>query len=577
MTDKANGHTLALGRYAALAFCRADILFEVSDDGRILFCSGPTSRFFGDEASKLVGTSILDFIHPEDQQIMRDTLAIRKSSARIDDLLVKARSAKGVETDIAISGYRVPDFDNNFFIAVKIAPKQTLALGKRPGDRDEDTGMLSQEAFVDTAAQRVAALEATGGKAKVSMVNIGDLAEAGIAEGSADESKVLRAIGEVLSSESLGGDTAGRLDDNNFSLVHDEDMSAEDLSVKIANALSSAAPGMSSLMPKIATMDASATGMDEKQLAKAMLFSLQEFTRNDGVLPEGDLADALQRGLERNVQAVDRFKSICENGSFDLVYMPVCTLDKERKLHHYEALTRFREEAGESPFQLITLAEEVGVIATFDLAVARRAMETIDRVIESGAKSTPVAINVSGHSISDPKFCASLRTLLMNRYGMENYLSLEITESAAIQDLEGVNAAIQEFRRQGYKVALDDFGAGAASFDYLNSFDVDTVKFDGPVVKRAVGTKKGKAFLASMATLCHEIDVETIAEMVEDGPLADFLGTCGIELGQGWYFGKPMPEDQAFPGLPPLKPAAAAAKPSEDDGMSLLERLRAGG
>ena len=67
----------------------------------------------------------------------------------------------------------------------------------------------------------------------------------------------------------------------------------------------------------------------------------------------------------------------------------------------------------------------------------------------------------------------------------------------------------------------------------MNSFDVDTVIFDGPVVKRAVGTRKSKAFLASMATLCHEIGVETIAEMVEDQALADFLKQCGIELGQG--------------------------------------------
>lgn len=569
---------MALGRYAALALCRADVLLEVKDNGVIIFCKGPTKKFFGEPDSALVGTSILDFIHPDDQHVIREILAGRRSDARIDDLLVRARSASGAETDIAISGYRVPDFDNNFFLAIKIAPRQTLPLGQRPGDRDESTGMLSSDAFVDTAAQRVAAFEATGGKAKVSMVKIGDLAGAGIAEGSEEEGKVLRAIGEVLSAESLGGDTAGRIDDENFSLVHSEDMDAQGLSEKIANALSRAAPGTSSLMPKIATMDAASSGMDEKQLAKAMMYSLQEFTRNGGEMPDGDLAGALQRGLERNVQAVERFRKICDNGSFDLVYMPVCSL-KDSHIHHYEALTRFREEAGESPFQLITLAEEVGVIPEFDLAVATRALETIDRVLSVGGQITPIAVNVSGHSISDPDFCNSLRKLLINKYGMENHLSLEITESAQIQDLKGVNTAIQEFRRQGYKVALDDFGAGAASFDYLNSFDVDTVKFDGPVVKRAVATKKGKAFLASMATLCHEIEVETIAEMVEDEALARFLGTCGIELGQGWYFGKPMPAEQAFLALKaqhPAKPAIKVQPKAADDGLSLMERLRAG-
>ncbi len=576
METSSNNLMQALSRYAALVFCRADVLFQVNDQGVIKFCTGPTERFFGESDRNLVGSNLLDFIHPDDQSTVRELFGARGVNVRIDDLLLEARSASGVETEIALSGYRVPDFENDFFLAIKIAPKQTLPLGKRPGDRDESTGMLSNEAFVETASQRAAAYEATGGKAKVSMVKIGDLAGAGIAEGSEEEGKVLRALGEVLSAESLGGDTAGRIDDENFSVLHGDNVDPASLTAKIANAISHAAPGTTNLMPKIATMDADSSGMDNKQLAKAMLYSLQEFTRNDGEMPDGNLSDALQRGLERNVLAVERFKNICENGTFDLVYMPVCSL-KDSSIHHYEALTRFREEAGESPFQLITLAEEVGVIHDFDMAVARRAVETIERVLSVGGQMTPIAINVSGHSISNPAFCDNLHQLLDTKHGIDKHLSLEITESAQIEDLKGVNMCLQDFRRQGFKVALDDFGAGAASFDYLNSFDVDTVKFDGPVVKRAVSTKKGKAFLASMATLCHEIEVETIAEMVEDQPLAEFLGTCGIELGQGWYFGKPMPEEVAFVALKTTQPnvqKVAAPPTAATDGLSLMERLQ---
>ena len=580
--DSNNNHLMqALSRYAPLVFCRADALFQLNDQGVIKFCTGPTQKFFGEADNKLVGSNLLDFIHPDDQSTVREILHARGENVRIDDLILQARTATGVQTEIALSGYRVPDFEDDFFLANKTSPRQTLPLGKRPGDRDESTGMLSNEAFVETAAQRAAAYEATGGKAKVSMVKIGQLADAGIVEGSEEEGRVLRAIGEVLSAESLGGDTAGRIDDESFSVLHGDNVDSEGLSAKIANALSRAAPSTTNLMPKVATVDANAAGMDNKQLAKAMLYSLQEFTRNDGEMPSGDLSDALQRGLERNVQAVERFKNICDKDSFDLVYMPVCSL-KDSSLHHYEALTRFREEAGESPFQLITLAEEVGVIHDFDLAVARRAVETIEKVLSVGGQVTPIAINVSGHSISDSEFCGNLHKLLDTKHGIDQHLSLEITESAQIEDLKGVNACLQDFRRQGFKVALDDFGAGAASFDYLNSFDVDTVKFDGPVVKRAVATKKGKAFLASMATLCHEIDVETIAEMVEDQPLAEFLGTCGVELGQGWYFGKPMPQEAAFLALKMAQPEAKkvstppAAKEAAKDSLSLTERLQAG-
>ncbi len=569
-----SAHSVNLGRFAALAFCRADILFQVSQDLTIKFCTGPAHAFFGKRDAELIGLSFLDIIHPDDRSIVNDIFRVKSRDARVDDLMVRATTPTNSQAEIAISGYRVPDFDNDYFLAIKIAPKQTVPIGRKPEDRDTESGVLNNDAFVDAATQRVRSYEAAGGKPKVSMINIGDLSEAGIQSGSAQEAEVLKAIGQTLSKESLGGDTAGRIDDENFSIVHGEDVDAVGLSEKISNVLSVAAPQATSLVPKVATVDAKAGGMDDKQLAKAMLYSLQEFTKNDGELPEGDLSTILEKKMEENVKDVERFKRICAEGSFDLVYMPVASL-KDGSFHHFEALTRFREAAGESPFQLITLAEEVGIIPTFDLAVAQRSILTIEAAKKTGP-FTPIAINVSGHSISDPKFCADLKKLLTERFGNEDHLSLEITESAQITDLEGVNEAIQQFRRIGFKVALDDFGAGAASFDYLNSFDVDTVKFDGPVVKRAVSTKKGKAFLASMATLCHEIEVETIAEMVEDEALAEFLGSCGIELGQGWYFGKPMPTEEAFPGIQLNLPKPGGDAEFFEKGQSLMERISSG-
>jgi EAL domain-containing protein (putative c-di-GMP-specific phosphodiesterase class I) len=112
--------------------------------------------------------------------------------------------------------------------------------------------------------------------------------------------------------------------------------------------------------------------------------------------------------------------------------------------------------------------------------------------------------------------------------------------------LEGVNRSIQLFRQKGFKVALDDFGAGAAGFDYLNTLEVDAVKFDGPVVKRAFATEKGKAFLASMAALCNQTGIETVAEMVETEELAKFLAGIGVHLGQGYYFAKPTQNLDTF-------------------------------
>lgn len=117
---------------------------------------------------------------------------------------------------------------------------------------------------MDAATQRIKSYEAASGKPKVSMINIGDLSEASIEAGSNKENAVLKAIGQALNTEFLGGDTAGQIDDENFSVVHGEGVDATVLSEKISHAMQAAAPETKSLTPKVATMDGASNGMDDK-------------------------------------------------------------------------------------------------------------------------------------------------------------------------------------------------------------------------------------------------------------------------------------------------------------------------
>ena len=112
----------------------------------------------------------------------------------------------------------------------------------------------------------------------------------------------------------------------------------------------------------------------------------------------------------------------------------------------------------------------------------------------------------------------------------------EITESARILDLEHANEVIQDLRKRGFHVCLDDFGAGEAAFDYLRELDVDFVKIDGKYVKDAASNSRDKAFLIAMSGLCHDLGITTIAEGIENEEILDFLRGCGITYGQGYVF-----------------------------------------
>jgi EAL domain-containing protein (putative c-di-GMP-specific phosphodiesterase class I) len=126
---------------------------------------------------------------------------------------------------------------------------------------------------------------------------------------------------------------------------------------------------------------------------------------------------------------------------------------------------------------------------------------------------------------------------------------LEITESAHMTDLAAANEFIQKLRGEGFPVCLDDFGAGAANFQCLSSMEVGVVKLDGSAVRNAQKARKGKAFLKPLVSLCRELGVESIAEMVAAEKGLKFIHECGVQYVQVYLFGKPNKEIKTFERL----------------------------
>jgi EAL domain-containing protein (putative c-di-GMP-specific phosphodiesterase class I) len=150
-----------------------------------------------------------------------------------------------------------------------------------------------------------------------------------------------------------------------------------------------------------------------------------------------------------------------------------------------------------------------------------------------------VAINVSGRSLSDPAYVQDLRQALKKYPGFGRRMLFEMTESAEVKDLAAVNAVLQELRREGHPVCLDDFGAGAAAFHYLRALTVDFVKIDGSYVKDVLSNRQDIPFLKAIASLCRDLKIKMIAEMIEDAGTVDLMRAMGVQFGQGYYFGRP--------------------------------------
>jgi len=208
-------------------------------------------------------------------------------------------------------------------------------------------------------------------------------------------------------------------------------------------------------------------------------------------------------------------------------------------LHHHECLIRF--DGDQSPFAMIRMAEELDIIEDLDCAVAE---ETVKRLRVDKSGRSRLAFNASGRSIISPTFIGALEQLAQGGT-LARRLIVEVTESAAIDDLGLARRHIEALQTLGIEVCLDDFGKGASSFAYLQQLPIDVVKIDGAYVRELTSSGRDDAMIRHLVSLCRELDVATVAEMVETQAVEDILRRAGVDYAQGWLYGQPSDEPRS--------------------------------
>jgi EAL domain-containing protein (putative c-di-GMP-specific phosphodiesterase class I) len=238
------------------------------------------------------------------------------------------------------------------------------------------------------------------------------------------------------------------------------------------------------------------------------------------------------------VAGIERLKAAIAEGAFSMAFQPILAL-ANRRPHHHEALLRLTIDWPTA--EAIHFAERVGLIEALDLAVVDKVIAMLHRRPE-----VRVAVNLSGSSLENPAFAASLEGVLGGHRALAGRLLLEITETSEIRELVQVNRVVQRVRQAGFQVCLDDFGSGANAFHYLRAFAVDMVKIDGLYTRSALKEPTDRAFLKAMVGLCRDLGVATVAEMIETEAQAALIAELGVAFGQGYLFGRPVAEEHAF-------------------------------
>jgi diguanylate cyclase (GGDEF)-like protein/PAS domain S-box-containing protein len=226
-------------------------------------------------------------------------------------------------------------------------------------------------------------------------------------------------------------------------------------------------------------------------------------------------------------------------------YQPTYMLDTGR-LVGVEALVRWNHpDRGQiPPDAFIPIAEQTGLIHELGLFVLREACQQGRRWLDA-TPGVPlsIAVNISGKQLQRIGFTDEVREVLVQTGLPPSSLVLEMTESVLMHDTDGSSQALLELKEMGIRIAIDDFGTGYSSLSYLHRFPVDILKIDRSFVERLSGVNAEESLVQSIVQLAQTLQLETIAEGIEDHGQLLALRRLGCQVAQGYHFGRPGPPD----------------------------------
>ena len=200
------------------------------------------------------------------------------------------------------------------------------------------------------------------------------------------------------------------------------------------------------------------------------------------------------------------------------------------------------------PAEFIPAAERYLLMPRID----RWVLDSFIKIFESNAieqfGGDIYSINLSGQSLCNDEFLDYTIKRLQGRHVSPESIIFEITETAAISNLDKALNFINSLKELGCQFSLDDFGTGVSSFQYLHDLPVDYLKIDGKFIRNIDNNQINQSIISAITDIGHELGLKIIAEYVEDDIILDKLGKCDIDYIQGYAIGRPYPlKDRVLP------------------------------
>jgi EAL domain-containing protein (putative c-di-GMP-specific phosphodiesterase class I) len=250
----------------------------------------------------------------------------------------------------------------------------------------------------------------------------------------------------------------------------------------------------------------------------------------------------LAENLER-ITMEGELRHVIELGQLRLLYQPIVDL-ATGQVNGFEALLRWEHPMHGTidPLRFVGIAEETGLILAIGEWVLERAYVDAARWVEQLGMPLAIGVNVSGRQLKGYGL-ASKVTALREQYPADVNLVLEITESVVVRDDGESLESLRALRDLGVQLAIDDFGTGYSSIAYLRHLPVDVLKIDRSFVREVARDTRAAALVDAITSMASALDLQLVAEGIEEVEQVATLRAMGCQLGQGYWFARPMPAD----------------------------------
>ena len=535
-------------RFRSIVYSSSDIMLLTKPNGTITWCGESIERICGYRLEDVVGRPVHELLHPDDTTVITyfaEALTTANATARTD---CRLRLSDGSYRIFQVTGQNLLLDDavhGVLFTGLDVTERRELAdqLVER-AFYDHLTGLANRALFTDRLERALARNEQDGHSSAVLLIGLDGFKTVNESLGHQAGDELLTQTANRLNSDLRASDTAARLGGDEFAVLLDAvttdeaDSTArrflralgtsfivDEREVFISASIGVVTTDLDHRDPESLLRDAEIAMHRAKSMGKNRCQPFRPSMRADAVR-RLELHGDLQRAMERS--------------EFVVFYQPIIDLVTGRTAS-FEALIRWQHPVHGliGPTKFVPFAEETGLVVGLGRWVLNEACRQAKRWQDRFSPTLTMAVNLSVRQVADDNLLTDVAEALQRSGLPASRLTLELTESALMADIDLAASRLQALRSMGVRIAIDDFGTGYSSLSYLDRLPIDIIKIDRSFVTSLDDPSREPTLVRIMVDLGHRLGIPVVAEGIESEHQRDRLRLLGCPLGQGFLFSPP--------------------------------------